>query len=176
MSNKKKVKNRASIPTFVFLDENNSRIKFQKLKNAQVYPKYNLKIVPFPADMECISAFDFQVIFHIKKYIISRRYPVREILYQTPRPIFIFITFDKEFIQDSEEGFKIWVKVAKTAKQKKRREEQVRRIKLYENAMTFQLDNDYVVNVAVLHLKGGADDTQQITISKSIKLLEEFLQ
>lgn len=172
MSRKKHLK---KTPVFVFLDENNSCARFQKLKSAQVNKKYDLKIIPFPSEMEYIGLWDYQVIFHIKKHILNGRYPIREILYRTPRPIFLFITFDRAFIRDAEEGFQIWIGKSKNAKKRKSREEQVRRIKLYEDAIMFRLDNGYMVNVSVRYLKGGINDTQEVILSKSIKLLEEFL-
>lgn len=162
-------------PVFVFLDENNSCARSQKLKSAQINKKYEMKIVPFPSEMECIGLWDYQVIFHIRKHILNRQYPIRKILYQSPRPIFIFITFDKEFIRDAEEGFKIWIEKAKNTKKRKSREEQARKLILYEDVIMFRLDNGYTVNVPVRYLKGGANDTQEIIMAKSIKLLEEFL-
>ena len=157
---------------FVFLDENVSRGRVEKLKSAKVPSKYKLEIIPFPKDMERIAIFDFQVVFHLKKRILNRCYGIHQLLYRNPRPIFIFLTADKKFISDAKDGFEIWIKLGN----EKKRRRYVNRIKLSEGDITFSLDNGYIVNVAKRLIKGGEDDTQQMILDKMMKSLEEFLK
>ncbi len=165
-------KSQIPTPVFVFLDENVSRGQVEKLKSAKVPLKYKLKIIPFPKDMERIAIFDFQVVLHLKKRILNRCYGIYQLLYRNPRPIFIFLTADKQFITDAKEGFEIWIKLGN----EKKRRKYVSKIKLSEEVIAISLNNGYVVNVARGLIKGGEDDTQQMILNKMIKSLEEFLK
>lgn len=162
-------------PVFVFLDENVSCTRFEKLKRGCISPKYELKIVPFPLDMDGLGIFDFQVVLYLKKRITSRFYGIRQILYRSPKPLFVFLTGDLTFIDDARKGFESW-------KGNKKRKHQNKDVKLYKDPLNssndtivINLDDDYRVDISVRYVKGGKNDNQQIILNKMIKLLEEFL-
>lgn len=163
------------VPVFVFLDENVSCAKFEKLKNANVPSKYQLKIIPFPLVMDCLGIFDFQVVLFLQKMVTSHFYGIRQMLHRHPRPIFFFVTQDLTFIKDAEKGFENW-------KGNKKRGHQNRNVRFYfdsinsaKDTIIIRRDNDYPVHIFVKYIKGGENDTQQTVISKILKLLEEFL-
>ena len=163
------------VPVFVFLDENVSCAKFEKLKGACVALRYELKIIPFPVEMDGLGIFDFHVVLYLKKRVTSRFYGIRQILYHDPRPVFIFLTGDLSFIDDARKGFESW-------KGNKKRKHQNKDIVLYKDPLSpandeiiLKMENDYRVGISIRYVKGGKNDNQQIILNKMIKTLEEFL-
>lgn len=166
---------KGSVPVFVFLDENVSCAKFEKLKSVNVPRKYKLKIIPFPMVMDCLGVFDFQVVLFLKKMVTSRYYGFRQTLFCRFKPFFLFVTRDKTFLQDAEKGFESW-------KGDKKRKHQNKDVILYrdplnptKDAILIKLDNDHVANIHLRYIKGGPNDNQSIIIGKIKESLENFL-
>lgn len=164
----------AQVPVFVFLDENVSHGPVGKLKSANVPPKYKLKIIPFPPVMRYLAILDFQVVLFLKKLILSRQYNIRRILFNHPRPVFIFITSDGGFINDAEKGFTDWAKTGRL-KGKRRRKETVKNIGFSPELLSLFLNDNFTIPIHVRFIPGGSNDTTSITIAKVIKALESFL-
>ena len=163
------------VPVFIFLDENVSCAKFEKLKSANVSEKYKLKIIPFPMVMECLGVFDFQVVLFLKKMVTSRHYGLRQTLSRYPKPIFLFVTRDMTFLQDAEQGFESW-------KGDKKRKHQNKDIRLHRDSLNsardaifVNLNNDHVVHIHMRYIKGGASDNHPIILAKIRESLEKFL-
>ena len=96
------------VPVFVFLDENISRMDEKILdffaKNyAEALSRFDLFILPFPRKYK--GKPDHEVVYMVRDYIFSNDH-IQNCLSSSPDVQFLFLTLDKNFIDDVAAGLR----------------------------------------------------------------------
>ncbi len=116
--------------------------------------------------MRGIGILDVQLLLYIKKRIYSDRYEIRAYLLREPPPLFVFLTNDKNFINDAQEWF------AKLEKPKAAK----RGIKFERAHIHFRGSNGMPdARVHVFPILAGISEKQPQLLKKALKTLHDFL-